>query len=304
MAHFEQDPNDTATDCDIDNKLANGSIWRATIALGQDRAGSVALYGAGGLTVRSNNPHVINNPIPDHTWGGYRILKLSGASTGTTMIEVGVWDAVGRSWAAGSPWVWLQVQVKEHLNVPTLPDRLISLSAPHMALNAPKISVSYTMKYTRTIPPSTSLPELAAIVNNVGHLKHLVISAHGHIVRRDDGPGIADSEIEIGTVIRRTDLDFFRAIRKSIGGGILWLGSCAIGDDTDAGRERAKAAHCHIIAPTMYMQLRPGQGSGPLPYGKMDMYPAFRPAVFDPNGNLINWPRFATTIGPRLGLRV
>jgi hypothetical protein len=245
---------------------------------------------------------VIANPLPEHPSGSQRVLKLHGLNVGTTMIEAGVWNAPAGGWAAGSPWVALQVEVKDQLDSPLLPDRLQTLSAPHMALNATHSPVTYSMKYTRTISPMTSLHELAAIVNNVGPLKHLAMSAHGQVTR-DDG-GVTDSVLGIGKTIGRADVSFFRDIRRSIAGGILWLGGCAMGADSTGCEERARAAQCYIVAPTLYMALRAGQGPGPLPYGKMDMWSAYKPAVLDPHGNKLGWPRFATHMGRRLGLRL
>jgi hypothetical protein len=45
MAHFAQDEEDVNTDCEVDSKLANGSIWRPP-SLSARRAPEASLSGA------------------------------------------------------------------------------------------------------------------------------------------------------------------------------------------------------------------------------------------------------------------
>jgi hypothetical protein len=74
------------------------------------------------LVVASNDPSVIANPIPESPNGEYRVLRLNGVATGTTMIEV--------TDAGGSHWVHLQVLVVELDRSRALPQGLSQPVAP------------------------------------------------------------------------------------------------------------------------------------------------------------------------------
>ena len=83
---------------------APNEVWKVEVPLGTPMV-SVNLWGATGLIVTSNDPSILANPIPESSVGEYRVLRLNGLATGTTMLEVAD--------ACGNHWVHLQVQVVE-----------------------------------------------------------------------------------------------------------------------------------------------------------------------------------------------
>jgi len=99
MAHFQK-PSGAGPGYDVDGKAAPGSVWRMQVPEGSSRP--IALWGGDGLTVRSNNPAVLPNSFSERASGDLRILNLTGAAVGTSMLEAGRGNRV---------WISLQVQV-------------------------------------------------------------------------------------------------------------------------------------------------------------------------------------------------
>jgi hypothetical protein len=99
MAHWVKPPDSSSEGYDADNKLAPGSLWRAQIPLGSKR--TVALWGGGGLKVKSNNPGVVPNEPSGEVKelapsGDLRIFELFGAREGGSFIDV--WGRDGAFW--------------------------------------------------------------------------------------------------------------------------------------------------------------------------------------------------------------
>jgi len=304
MAHFQPPHDGLLGQYDIDSKLAPGSVWR--MALGISGAGAeIGLYGGAGLIVRSNNPSVVGNPLPERPEGSLRVFKLKGTALGVTMIEAGVAGSSQGSWAPGSPWVSLQVQVKSSVSVGPVGDPFILLSPPHMAINAFDTPTPYRMKFTRTISPGTSPQAVIGKINAVGRLKHLVVSCHGEILFDRENGAIRDSVIHIAGQnhpgFERSNIALFEQLKPTLGGGVIWFGSCAIGSDGTANVARARASGCYIVAPYMYMQPKPGKANV-CPLHAVDMFTRFQPKVFSPEGTLIAYPEFLRM--RNLGIRV
>lgn len=290
MAHFMSPPDGDFGEYDIDNRLAVGSVWRMKVAI--SGAGSeVALWGGAGLKVRSNNPEVVGNPLPERAADGLRVLRMAGRRVGTTMVEAGM--------DSGPPWVSLQVQVVQELAPVGNGDSLIALTAPHMALNAADTPVPYRMKYTHTIPIGLSAANIASLIGRAGHLKHLAFSCHGHIVY--DKGAIQDSEINLGGGLNSRNMDVFDKFKPVLKGGVLWFGACGIGNDDVRNRERAVRSGCYVVAPVMYMQSKTGHRRPPP--GQIDMFQRFTPKVFTPAGELMGWGSFLR-LGSKLGFGV
>jgi hypothetical protein len=224
--------------------------------------------------------------------GDQRVLKLKGQNLGTTMLEAG---------SGGALWVSLQVQVVDHLESGHTGDGLVTLTKPHMALNAAGVPVTYNMQHTRRVNPGVSAEAVVDMVKHVGRLRHLVFSAHGYIAYNKELGGITDSKIDIGAGFNKDNVGLFGGLRDSVGGGVIWLGSCGIGNDNERNFRRAALADCYLVAPVQYMQPKPGHG-GALPYGKVDMFERFQPKVFAPTGELISWASFVR-MGQKLGLK-
>ncbi|WP_437277899.1 hypothetical protein WME90_42805 [Sorangium sp. So ce375] len=290
MAHFAAPPDGELGEYDVDNRLAVGSIWRMQVGVGGQGA-EVALWGGAGLSVRSNNPGVIANPIAERTSGEFRVFRLKGLTMGATMLEA--------SPGSGPPWVSLQVQVLAKLERKTNGDHYITLSKPHMALNASDTPVTYHMQYDRFISSSARPADVMAMATSTGVLKHLVFSSHGHIKREPNGAIV--SIINIGTGLTKQDVEVFDKLKQTMGGGVIWFGACGIGNDNEQNKERAVRSTCYVVAPVMYMQPRSGQPRK-VPLGKIDMYDRFIPKVFTPSGGMMPWPSFLQ-LGKRLGFQ-
>ncbi len=290
MAHFAPPPDGILGEYDVDSKLAVGSIWRMQVGVGGLGA-DVALWGGDGLVVRSNNPGVIANPLEERSSGPLRIFRLKGLTLGTTMLEAGR--------GAGTPWISLQVQVISMAERKTNGDGYVTLTRPHMALNAASSPVTYTMTYTRRVPHNVSADEILAMAMSAGSLKHLVFSAHGYIAYGDSG--IADSIIEIGKGLNKSNIGVFDELKRLMGGGVIWFGACGIGNDQAQNQERARRSGCYVVAPVMYMTPKPGQPRR-IPQGMVDMYDRFTPKVFTPSGGLMPWSSFLR-LGNHLGFR-
>lgn len=291
MAHFQPPPDGDFGEYDVDSKLAVGSIWRMTTDV-QGKGFEAALWGGSGLVVRSNNPAVIANPVPERASGALRVFRLKGLSTGTTMLEAGP--------QGSTPWVSLQVRVVQKLAAVASGDSMLELTAPQMALNAADTPVTYDMRYDRRIASSTAASAVIATAASMGKLKHLVISSHGYI--KYGASGISDSVISIGAGLSRQNIELFSQLKGAIGGGVIWFGACGIGNDNIGNGERATRSGAYIVAPVMYMAPKSGQGSK-LPPNKIDMYQRFVPKVFAPTGHLVSWSSFLR-MGTVLGFKV
>lgn len=142
MAHFLVPPSAAKAGYDVDNKLAPGSVWRIQIPQGQTR--EIALWGGAGLWIKSNNPGVLpNDGFKERPSGALRILKLSGRSLGTSMLEVG---------QGASKWIALQVQVVGASSVVAQPEVALSFNptGPTFAISEqcamPAITATATIK--------------------------------------------------------------------------------------------------------------------------------------------------------------
>ena len=290
MAHFQPPPDGEFGEYDVDSKLAVGSIWRMTTDI-EGRGFEAALWGGSGLSVRSNNPSVVANPVPERASGALRVFRLKGLTPGTTLLEAGP--------SGGTPWVTLQVRVIQKLEAVSNGDSLIELTSPHMALNAADTPVPYDMRYDRRISAGTSAASVITTATAMGKLKHLVISSHGYI--KTGAGGIEDSIISIGAGLSKQNVELFSQLKPAIGGGVIWFGACGIGNDNLRNGERASRSGAYIVAPVMYMA--PKRGQGKLPAGKIDMFQRFVPKVFAPTGYLVAWPSFLR-MGNVLGFRV
>jgi hypothetical protein len=304
MAHFETPPDGELGEYDVDNRLAVGSVWRAAIGLGGGEA-DIALYGGEGLQVVSNDYTVIGNPLPERSSNGRRIFRLRGNKIGVTLIEAGMLGPLGR-WAPGSPWVTLQVQVKESLHRAPAGDRMVLLSGPHLAVNSFDSPVKYQMAHTRTVHAGTSPDAVMGMLTSLGTLRHLVFSCHGQVDYVNGG--IVDSVLYVGGQnspgLGRKNIQLFSQLRSVLSGGVIWCGACAIGSDLELNVQRAKLSGCYVVAPVQYMALTAAQrkrGGVTYPVGQVDMFPRFMPSVFTPEGGKL---AFADLLKKReLGIR-
>ena len=139
------------------------------------------------------------------------------------------------------------------------------------------------------------------MVRNVGRLKHLVFSAHGYISYDQLQGGCYNSRIDIGAGLDKYNIKLFRDLRDSVNGGVIWFGSCGIGNDNERNFERASLSGAYVVAPVQYMAPKPGS-SRVIPYGKIDMFERYQPKVFAPTGELVAWASFVR-MGKQLGLR-
>ena len=88
MAHFERptEARERAGTNYLGGSKEDKKIWGVKIPINGSTA-RVRLWGGNGLSVTSNNPSVLANPIPESRQGNFRELSLIGQKLGTTMIE-------------------------------------------------------------------------------------------------------------------------------------------------------------------------------------------------------------------------
>jgi hypothetical protein len=313
MAHFAPPASGMNIDADyiVDNKMAPGSIGRMVVP--PNGSADIVLCCGETLAVRSNNPNVIANPIPERRGDGGRILTIKPiATTGGAYIDFGFLNSDGWSWQPGSPWPGHLLINVENRAVAPVPDGLVRLAGPSMALNAADTPVPYDLTFNQPVPSATSAEAVIALAKSKGKLKHLVFSCHGEIVYKvidgEDPDGkvkkseITDSIIRIGKGLNREESVKLFPQLKSMSGGVIWAASCAIGDDIEANKLRASNSSCYFVAPIMYMQM--GKGWKKPGKNMIDMYKRFQPKVFTPGGALMNWDVFVRTYGERLGITV
>jgi len=276
-------------------------VGRMVVAPGQ--SAEIALCAADGLAVRSNNPNVIENPIPERPGSGGRFLTIRpklGVTSGGAYIDFGVLNPDGWSWAPGSPWPGtLLVNIEPRTTKPAA-EGLVQLSTPSLALNSHDTPVPYKLESTQRIGPGTSAEEVMSIAAKAG-LKHLVFSCHGYVSHSPE-KGITDSTISIGAGLNSGNAGLFSKLKSAMHGGVIWAGACAIGNDNETNKKRAAASGCFFVAPVLFMAPRPGAPKPPAHH--IDMYRRFYPKVFSPYGDLIAWDAFVEHNAGSLGFKI
>jgi hypothetical protein len=301
MGHFAiPAQGDTNADYVVDNKMCVGSVGRMIVAPGQ--SAEIALCCAEGLGVRSNNPNVIANPIPERPGAGGRILTIKPLTpSGGTYIDFGVLNPDGWSWAPGSPWPGTLLVNVEPRAVTPAKEGLVQLSTPSLALNATNTPVPYTLGSTQRIASSLSAEQVMSTAASAGRLRHLAFSCHGYVSFTPQ-TGITDSTISIGEGLNKGNHELFSKLKGSMAGGVVWACGCAIGNDNDTNRLRAEKSGCYFVAPIMFMQMgagykRPGNH-------QIDMFRRFQPKVWAPSGSLMNWDIFVKDMSAHLGFKI
>jgi hypothetical protein len=300
MGHFAIPASGKNTDADyyVDNKMAVGSVGRMVVP--PSGSAEIVLCCADALAVRSNNPNVIKNPIPERLGDGGRILTITpAATTGGAYVDFGILNPDGWSWAPGSPWPGTLLVNVEARAAPPAPDGLVELGVPSLALNSHDTPVPYKLKFNHTVSSGMSARDVIGLATAKGRLKHLVFSCHGYISYVDHK--ITDSTISIGSGLNKDNVGLFSELKKSMSGGVIWAGACGIGNDNDTNKLRAANSGCFFVAPVMYMTMKPG--SKRPGENMIDMYRRFSPKVFTPpDGALIGWDSFVASHGKRLGI--
>jgi hypothetical protein len=299
MAHFiAPTSGNINADYHVDNRMAVGSIGRMIIPP-KGEAEIILAWCPEGLKVRSNNPNVIANPIPERPYPqvGGRILTIKPkADTGGAYIDFGVLNDDGWSWAPGSPWPGNLLVNVEPRKAASVADGLVKLGGNSRALNSGDTPVPYTL--TSKARVSTSAPPETVIVQATekGRVDHLVFSCHGHVKYEDNK--ITDSSIDLGTGLNRGNVELFEKLSTTVSGGVIWCCGCAIGNDNDLNPVRAQKANAFFVAPVMYMQIKPG--SKGVPSGQIDMFKRFLPKIWTPSGARLDWDHFVQDYAKKL----
>jgi hypothetical protein len=302
MAHFQIPSVGILGEYEFDHKMAVGSVSEMRIPLGEPGA-DIALWGAGALAVKSSNPAIAKHPRLRDVLGDVQIHRVIGAQIGTCKLEFGSPGGIERDgkwiWPAGSPWPGgIDVVVNPSVKTEVVTDdaKKLKLTGPHLALNAVGTPVNYTMKTTRTVPPTETAESIFSSIKSLGSLKHLCFSSHGKIVYKDGK--ILDSIVEVGSGLNKSNVHLFSKIKGQI--GVIWFGACGIGNDSETNKARAIAAGSYIVAPIMYMAPKPG--SKKLGMGEIDMYGHFKPVVHSPSGGTVGFHSFVKNSGRQLGI--
>jgi hypothetical protein len=291
MAHFiAPTSGNINADYDVDNKMAVGSIGRMIIP--PDGEADIILgWCPDSLKVRSNNPNVVANPIPEKPYpqAGGRILTIKPiAKTGGAFIDFGVLNDDGWSWAPGSPWPGQVLVNVEPRKAASVADGLVKLGGRSRALNSADTPVPYDLTSETRVQTTASPERVIEQALAAGRVDHLVFSSHGHVKYEDHK--ITDSSIDLGTGLNRANIHLFDKLSTVVANGVIWCCGCAIGNDNDLNAERARKAKAFFVAPVMYMQIKPG--SRGVPAGKIDMFKRFMPKIWTPGGVKLDWDHF------------
>ena len=218
MGHFAIPASGKNIDADyyVDNKMAVGSVGSMVVPLGG--SADIVLCCADTLSVRSNNPNVIQNPIPERLGDGGRILTIKPvAASGGSYIDFGILNPDGWSWAPGSPWPGTLLVNVEPRVAPPAPDGLVELSGPSLALNSHDTPQPYNLQSTQMVGSGMPARDVIGLATAKGKLKHLVFSSHGHIIFKKnpviDAMEITDSIINIALDWTRGTLSCFPTFR-------------------------------------------------------------------------------------------
>ncbi len=317
MAYFVVPPNASDPIYDVNDADGPGSVWHMTMHVG-DSPKEIALAYGDDLIVISNNPNVlkadIDSPIPEkRKAGNLRIFELTaGQNTGFTYIIAGKIDAANNRQFNAWMKVGMQLEVK-HAQTPTT--TRIVLQPPHMAINATSMPVTYTMSknetITTTVEPDQIIDKVVTCAKSLSppKLRHLAICCHGHPTKT--GKDFTDYWLEIGKSGFHSGStpgygagngSLFAKLKDLV--GVIWIGACEAAGPAfgiQLCQEMAKNANCYVVAPSITMQMAPGQQAGPLALGYMDMDPKFRPVVFNSSGGRILWADFLAYHGKTLG---
>jgi hypothetical protein len=291
MAHFiAPTSGNISADYHVDNRMAVGSIGRMIIPPNGE-ADIILAWCPDSLKVRSNNPNVVANPIPERPYpqAGGRILTIKPtAQTGGAYIDFGVLKDDDWSWAPGSPWPGSLLVNVEPRKAASVTDGFVQLGGNSRALNSTDTPVPYDLSSETSVQTSASPETVIGLATAMGRVHHLVFSCHGHIEYKDNK--ITDSIINLGTGLNRDNINLFEKLSTVVSGGVIWCCGCAIGTDNELNPERAKKALAFFVAPVMYMQIK--KGAKRVPPGKIDMFKRFMPKVWSPGGVRLDWDHF------------
>ena len=290
MAHFiAPTSGNINADYHVDNKMAVGSIGHMIIPP-RGEADIILGWCPDDLKVRSNNPNVVANPIPERPYphAGGRILTIKPiAQTGGAYIDFGVLNRDGWSWAPGSPWPGSVLVTVEPRKGVSVADGLVQLGGNSRALNSSDTPVPYDLTSETRVATNASPDTVIGQATAKGRVDHLVFSCHGHIEYKDNK--ITDSIINLGTGFNRDNIELFDKLSAVVNGGVIWCCGCAIGNDNVLNAERAKRSKAFFVAPVMYMQIQKGFKAPP---GKIDMLKRFLPKIWSPLGAMLDWDHF------------
>src|SRR5258708_608684 len=192
--------------------MAVGSVGRMVVP--PNGTAEIVLCCADTLAVRSNNPNVIKNPIPERLGDGVPMLTLTpAATTGGAYIDFGILNPDGWSWAPGSPWPGTLLVNVEARAAPPVPDGLIELAAPSLALNSHDTPVPYKLTFNHTVSSGMSARDVIGLATAKGRLKHLLFSCHGYIIYGYHK--ITNSTIRIGSGPNKDNGVLFSKLNES-----------------------------------------------------------------------------------------
>ena len=166
---------------------------------------------------------------------------------------------------------------------------MISLTAPHAALNDPRQHKRFRMRYSYIVGVNESVESMArrlehaASLTNHGVLANVVICAHG----RPDS-------IQLGAGVRPGTVGDFRILNGLV--RKIWITSCRAASTSTPGHSvparLARAVGCYVVAATETQLSRriPGWTA---PYGMIGDYEGLV-LTFGPTGRIVRRRRYAS----------
>jgi hypothetical protein len=165
---------------------------------------------------------------------------------------------------------------------------MITLDPPHMGLNDARAPMKVTMWNTWLVPAGDTRTHIVSWVAQVAakapgrKLKNVVLNCHGN-----------SSYLQLGEGFDRRHTNLFKLWRGKV--DKIWIRACLVARIQHAGAtttgdgnlfcsELARAAQCHVVAPT---ELQVESRGLVLPFGKIDTYEGLL-VSYSPDGK-IHW---------------
>lgn len=230
-----------------------------------------------GVNIGSNNPTVVpgffDKSVKRITFSQGSV-RFYANSTGVTLVNffrLPLFDKVGGL---------LQVHIIERRS-PTKNDvELTKLNGKTFAINAPD-TVTYDMD-KKVVSATPEASEGGVFAKVEAGTNHVVISSHGTLESKN-ATNICLWSAGQGNSFRINDGNVesvFKVLKGKVAENcVIWIGGCTMAQNDTWCKAAAKAAGCHLVAPTNYTTIQK------FPKGSIDLLDrSLGPVVFPPDG--------------------